>query len=678
MALQIVRLGPEFFPNPTIGRPIANGDIFVGIPDLDPEIEANRQNISLQQEDGTIVPISPASQPISTSAGGLPLFNGSPVTIMTDGNYSLKVLNSNGSQAYFIPSVAGFVEPTIDDIRKVSNMLALTALTGQADGDLAEMLGYFTVFPQAEFLGGGTFAWQSSLNKNTANGGTIIDPDTIGAFDGTSSTLAAFLAAQGSGIGSGCWVREGSHTDLNIQWFGGTPGSGSGIDHGSIVNIMIDVLDTGQLKITGGSIFLPRGSYDTLTPVVITSSGVEKLSSIRLFGEGMQNSALVAQSGFPGGSAVVESETGTFCEVSDLHLDANSIADHALWLKGQLSGFSGYSHIKLKRLRLQFGVLDGFVSERGFLIVGEDVFSTNNGGNGFNFKGYHTSSNIKQWYAVNNTASGFRIVDMSYSTFLNCATDGSGLYGYSISNTKSVNFINCGAESTQRNCFYFEASAALDATANRIIAGISDTTLDGCLSFNNDLSGAGFGSALRTDQKDTSSIDIIVRNFGELTSPNGISVTSAGTTLNHKVRGFDNSFAGSYNTETLESDPFSTLRVHALSVTALTTVADLKSIFGTVSQYSGILHILAANNEPSAGTSNTAAYVLLVTKSTTGSGATLIASNGFTSGAGASAPSFTFSLDTTNNLLQATPIGATSGTFYFYITQAGALTAGQP
>ena len=88
MATNIVQLSPEYFPNSSIGRPLASADIYVGKVDLDPEIVANQKTLSVQQEDGTIVAVS---QPISTSAGGVPQYLGSPVTLLVEGNYSLKV-----------------------------------------------------------------------------------------------------------------------------------------------------------------------------------------------------------------------------------------------------------------------------------------------------------------------------------------------------------------------------------------------------------------------------------------------------------------------------------------------------------------------------------------------------------------------------------------------------------
>ena len=97
-----IRLGPEYFPQTSIGRPVSSADIYVGIPDTDPEIVANQQTLYVQQEDGTIVAVA---QPISTGAGGVPLYLGSPVVLLAEGNYSLKVLNKTGVQIYYVPNV---------------------------------------------------------------------------------------------------------------------------------------------------------------------------------------------------------------------------------------------------------------------------------------------------------------------------------------------------------------------------------------------------------------------------------------------------------------------------------------------------------------------------------------------------------------------------------------------
>lgn len=94
----------QYFPDPTKGRPLFNGQIYIGIPDLDPQVEANQKQVYLVQENGDLVT---ANQPILLSAGGVPLYNGSPVTLDTEGSYSIKVLDKLGAQVYYIASTEG-------------------------------------------------------------------------------------------------------------------------------------------------------------------------------------------------------------------------------------------------------------------------------------------------------------------------------------------------------------------------------------------------------------------------------------------------------------------------------------------------------------------------------------------------------------------------------------------
>jgi hypothetical protein len=99
--MDIVKLNTEYFASPSIGRPIANADIYVGLPDTDPEITTNQKQLYILQEDSTIVEVS---QPVNTGAGGLMLYDGNPVTLLVDGDYSIKVLSSTGSQIYYVPN----------------------------------------------------------------------------------------------------------------------------------------------------------------------------------------------------------------------------------------------------------------------------------------------------------------------------------------------------------------------------------------------------------------------------------------------------------------------------------------------------------------------------------------------------------------------------------------------
>ncbi len=107
--LNEVALPYKYYPDFSTGRPVANGCIYIGSPDTDPEVATNRLSVRAVQENGTTVTVS---QPIRTSAGGVPTVNSSPAELKVDGAYSVKVLNSAGEQVYYAPTVVAGTSPT--------------------------------------------------------------------------------------------------------------------------------------------------------------------------------------------------------------------------------------------------------------------------------------------------------------------------------------------------------------------------------------------------------------------------------------------------------------------------------------------------------------------------------------------------------------------------------------
>jgi len=104
-----VRQPYDYYPDPTRGRPVFNGSIYVGRPDTDPQIASNRLQVLAFQENGSSVPIA---QPIKTGAGGVPMLNGSPVQLQVSGEYCIKVLDNMGAQVYYAPSLIAGIRPT--------------------------------------------------------------------------------------------------------------------------------------------------------------------------------------------------------------------------------------------------------------------------------------------------------------------------------------------------------------------------------------------------------------------------------------------------------------------------------------------------------------------------------------------------------------------------------------
>ena len=100
--MAVIQLSTIYVPDPNKGRPLFNCQIFVGEPDLDPQVAVNQKQLNVIQEDGTVIPVP---QPFVTSAGGVPAYNGATVRLDVDGNYSLKILDNLGAQKYYIENV---------------------------------------------------------------------------------------------------------------------------------------------------------------------------------------------------------------------------------------------------------------------------------------------------------------------------------------------------------------------------------------------------------------------------------------------------------------------------------------------------------------------------------------------------------------------------------------------
>jgi hypothetical protein len=145
MAITYVTLPIEYFPDPTKGKPVYNGSVYVGQPNLDPEIEANRISVTLRQQDGNEVVIPPEAQPLTTGAGGVILYEGAAVTVLAEGNYSIKVLDKFGAQVYYVENAFDGEPVTGDQVALVFDTVAdLKSANFLSIGDLARTKGYYT------------------------------------------------------------------------------------------------------------------------------------------------------------------------------------------------------------------------------------------------------------------------------------------------------------------------------------------------------------------------------------------------------------------------------------------------------------------------------------------------------------------------------------------------------
>jgi len=88
-----------YVADPTKGRPVALGEVYFGLPDLDPSVPANQIQARAKLADGSLLNIP---QPVLLNAGGVPTYNGSPIIIdVAEGEYSFLVRDALGAQVYY-------------------------------------------------------------------------------------------------------------------------------------------------------------------------------------------------------------------------------------------------------------------------------------------------------------------------------------------------------------------------------------------------------------------------------------------------------------------------------------------------------------------------------------------------------------------------------------------------
>jgi len=161
------------------GKPLENGKIYIGLYGQNPIIYP--QNAYW---DDAIT--SAAVQPIRT-LNGYPVNNGTAAKIFVADRYSISVYNKNDELIY-------------SSLNTDENLAAGTII-----GLVSDLIGYAPTINNTRVIatgyysdgdeGGGTFFWDETADKSTANAGTIVDPSVS-------------LANQGTGVGLGCWVRQ--------------------------------------------------------------------------------------------------------------------------------------------------------------------------------------------------------------------------------------------------------------------------------------------------------------------------------------------------------------------------------------------------------------------------------------------------------------------------------------
>lgn len=601
------------FTLPSQFKAVFNGFINCGTVDaVDPSV--SQVQVYLVNEDGDKVPVA---QPLRTNAGGYLVYNGHPAKFVTNSNHSLLVRDSLGAQVWYEPDVS------ITDPSSLAEVLA--------SNSGASMIG-------------------------TASGETVQQElDKVSGITNPSGTDKIGFKQDGAGSVDLTLLGKAKER-YSVGDKGGNPGP---TDSSAAFQAAVDDLDTGNETITGGRIHVQIGKYTLSNNVILKNSQASRLSGLTLEGDGKQGTTLDFDTA-PGTQDGLVFEQPTFCRVADLAVQKAGLA--GIKLKGMQSGFGAWNHVNLQRIRTGFNGTYGVDCERGFMGHFEQVFATHAGvgTGGFRFQGLHTSMHLNNCYAASNGGVGYDINHFTYSVINACAADSSVLYGYLFTKTHSTVVNGCGSESNGRSGF-----AAISSAANGENVGL---TFNGIFGYQNSKSNAGFPNLLYVSAADNARNKVVLRSSYSQAPANSavdVAVTGIGAYLvdedNECPAGMVAQNGGYIHHVNR------TKVVRNLSVTGATTVVELSNPQGHQVDFAGEVTVVATNASPELPTAkNLAVYKLLVVK---GSVVSVIGSAGLTLGGSAGQPSFTWSLS--GNNLQATPIGSTSGAFFFQILCGG-------
>lgn len=244
-------------------KAVANGRVYVGMPDTDPTIPTNQIPVYIENEDGSHVQIS---QPLIINAGGKIVYNGQIVKVVTVQGHSMKVVDAYGAQVDYIPDVLKY-----DPDQFGPDLLDQLSQSGKYFGDESKgdaMIGVRQPFP------GAVQQTQHDFNKTYVN---VISfgADPTGVNDSTAAFQAAIDAVYARGGGE--------------VYVPGTNGNGSGNNAGYKISASIQVKPFVNLRGDGFSSCLrttqtlSKGIFQLINHAGI---GGRYIQNIRLLGNG--------------------------------------------------------------------------------------------------------------------------------------------------------------------------------------------------------------------------------------------------------------------------------------------------------------------------------------------------------------------------------------------------------
>jgi hypothetical protein len=193
----------QYIANPDRFATIGLGELYIGVVDGDPAFEpSDRIQVYIARQNDTDLAIP---QPIELSAGGVPTYLGSPVTLKIDQSFSCAVLDKQDQQVYYSPKAG----ETIDEL---NNLLAEIELVRDNAVERIENYGRFA-FTEA-IPGKGYYLME--YTEGTGSGG--------GPLIGKAGVVIPNDVTTFAGSTAGTYFERVNVVDITLEMAGGAEG----------------------------------------------------------------------------------------------------------------------------------------------------------------------------------------------------------------------------------------------------------------------------------------------------------------------------------------------------------------------------------------------------------------------------------------------------------------------
>lgn len=329
----------------------------------------------------------------------------------------------------------------------------------------------------------------------------------------------------------------------NVKQFGAI-GDGS-TDDTAAINAALASLQRPSYE-RGGILYFPAGHYRCTSTLAITSWNAPQQE-----GSGLHN--IIVRGDGPGctildfnnavGAHGITFNRGAHFGVEDIEI-VNAPGTGILIAD---PGGSNCALFSLRNLRIQFCHQHGIQIKNAYMGTLEDIWSTGNLGNGFEFDGYHTSIDARRCYATHHaTGIGWVINGMTYSNFSSCGSDNNRI-GYALSNVAGIHFSGCGAEANSTDAWLINANAATSAQSlPPQTLDVHGLVLTSCFTTGNNIAGA-YASHLSVTAADQRTVELKLMGNVSLSAGGGTAPVALNANTGH-IRIIDemNRFEGSW------------------------------------------------------------------------------------------------------------------------------------